>query len=357
FTFNPTVSGAVNITFTKAPINIIGGGIGVTILQETINPEDSSMFSRVWSRQNYNGSAVRISGISFVGFVVNETVTHNNAIVLRSTQDFRIDNCAFQDFADSAIYTDDNTGDTYKLVNRGVIEHCSFDNPYKDAWAPHNTSSSTWAVWGYGIIIVGDYYHWATNIPDLLGEYYPTITVDGLLQPQPIYIENCNFSRTRHAIASNGGGYYVSRYNYFEKCSPYGQNDVHGGTPWGGRGLESYSNIFNFTDESYTFGQDCAVTPRGGGGLIWNNTVILNPSYLTSTVVLGKDGTNNVGDLYIWNNIAQWINGTTVDFNSKISNSPGYVENTNYFLRAPNQILDGFTYTPYTYPHPLTLGP
>ena len=369
FTFNPTVSGAVNITFTKVPINIIGAGIGVTILRETINPGSSSMFSRVWSGQNYNGSAVRISGISFVGFVVDESVTTNNAIRIANTQDFRIDHCSFQDFAQAAISTSGSTGGTYNLINRGVIDHCSFDNPYKDYWAPHNSSNPTWSVWGYGIIVLGNYYTWDTDLSHYLGQYYPTTVSSNPMGvssyvPQPIYIEDCYFTRTRHAISSNGAAYYVSRYNYFEKSAPYGANDVHGavGTPaWGGRGMESYSNIFNFTDESYSYGQDQALEPRGGGGVCWNNTVILNPSYGTRTIGFGNDGEvapYDVEQFYIWNNTAMWTNGTLVDFNSKIGVAPGSgfngSENVNYFLRAPNQTLDGFTYTPYTYPLPLT---
>jgi hypothetical protein len=35
--------------------------------------------------------------------------------------------------------------------------------------------------------------------------------------------------------------------------------------------------------------------------------------------------------------------------------SYNFTENVNYFLRAPNQQQDGFTYAPYPYPHPLTL--
>ncbi len=364
FAFNPTVSGGVNITFTKAPINIIGAGIGVTILQETINPGGSSMFSRVWSGQNYNGSAVRISGISFVGFVVDETTTTNNAIHIACTQDFRIDHCSFQDFTQAAIYTSDDDAHTYKLINRGVIDHCSFDNPYKDKWAPHNSSSSTWSLWGYGIIVVGDYYTWAPNISSFLGQYYPTIAVGGLPLPQPIYIENCNFTRTRHAISGNGGGYYVARFNYFQESAPYGACDAHGNAgnpsyPWGTRGVEVYSNIFNFTDESYSYGQDYAVEMRGGGGVVWNNTVIINVGYGTRTVGLLSDGEPapyDVEQFYIWNNMAVYSNGTPVDFSSKMSNPPGYVADVNYFLRVPNQTLDGFVYSPYAYPHPLTIG-
>jgi hypothetical protein len=360
FTFNPPMNGnGVTIPFTTVPISIIGAGVGITILQETVNGWYSTMFVRSWAGQDYSGSAVRISGISFIGFPEPETTSNgNNAIDIRCTQDFRIDDCSFVNFVGQAIYTDDNTGGTYKLVDRGVIDHCSFDNPYKAALQPHNATGAYYSVWGYGIVICNDYYDWAQNMSSLLGQYYPTTTANSLPQPQPIYIENCNFTRCRHAIASNGAGYYVSRYNYFQESAPYWPNDVHGdsGTPtapWGGRGLESYSNIFNFTDESYSQGQDAALGIRGGGGVCWNNTVILNPSYNTPTIRLENDGESapyDVEQFYIWNNTAEWTNGTLVDFNSLISNQAGYTQNVNYFLRAPSQVLDGFTYTPLAYP-------
>ena len=367
FTFNPPVNsttGGVTIPYTTVPINIIGAGVGVTTLQETVNSGGSmttyftNMFRRSWNGQNYAAGSVRISGISFVGFVLNETATSNGAIQLYCTQDFRIDHCSFQDFDSQAISLSGNNGDNYPLITRGVIDHNTFDNPYK-AGIPNINNR----LWGYGIALGGIGHQladsWDPNIQDYLGQYYNTSTYNGFPVPSPVYIENNNFTRCRHAISANVGGYYVSRYNYFQEAAPYGQNDAHGGSSsyFGARGMESYGNVFNFTDESYSGGQDAAIEPRGGGGVCWNNTVILNPSYRTPTVQFSNDGEPapyDVEQFYIWNNTAQWMNGTTLDFNSKISNPTGYVLNVNYFLRAPNESLDGFTYTPFMYPHPLT---
>ena len=68
-------------------------------------------------------------------------------------------------------------------------------------------------------------------------------------------------------------------------------------------------------------------------------------------VQVGKDidGTplRPMNDLWIWGN-------TFENVATPFHNADGYyVENVNYFLRAPNQAQDGFTYTPYIYPHPL----
>jgi hypothetical protein len=352
FVFNPPMNGiGVTIPYTEFPFNIVGSGIGVTILRETVNRGNSVMFRRSWSGQKYSGAPVRISGMDFIGFVQDETATSNSAIRIVCTQDFRIHHCNFKDFASMAILTDCNTGGTYKLINRGLIDHCDFDNPYKDLWSPHNPSNPIWAVWGYGIIVagIGQYIPaaWDTNIGHYLGQYEPTETYNGYPIPQPVYIEDCKFSRCRHAIASNQGGHYVSRHNQFEKCSPYGQNDAHGGG----------AGIFDFTDESYSHGQDAAIEVRGGGGVCLNNAVILS---ISATVQLSNDGEvapYDVEQLYIWNNTAQLADGTPVDFNSRITKfAAGITQDINYFLRAPNQAQDGFTYTPYVYPHPLASG-
>ena len=367
FTFNPPMNG-IGVTIPPG-VNVIGAGIDVTILRETMNSGDSVMFFS--DGQIYGptqGPPVRISGISFIGYVVDETVTINRGIHIRRSKDFRIDHCQFVDFANAAIITDGDTGGTYmgKLINRGVIDHCTFDNPYKDNWAPRNPEEETWALWGYGIIVVGDWYTWDPNIADYLGHYGPVLDYHYLLDgqwpvdvpvPQPIYIEDCNFSRCRHSIASNGGGYYVARYNHFDR-GLYSHCDVHGANP-GGRGIEVYNNIFDMIDQSYSLGQGSAVGIRGGSGIAYNNTFIFSNSPPSiKALSLRYDGQNEtylVKNFYWWNNTVKYQNGTLIAVSNYIVNYYNYTEDVNYFLRAPNQTLDGFSYTPYPYPHPLTL--
>jgi len=374
FTFNPPMNG-IGVSLPPS-VSLIGAGIGQTVLQETVNSGQSKMISSTGqfiTNIGVQGSPIRVSGITFKGFVLDEVVTNNVGLSLSSQKDFRVDHCSFLDFDSCGISTSGNLGGTWPMnyiLTRGVIDHCSFDNPYKDAWAPKNSSVTQWAVWGYGIIVVGDYCTWDPNIADYLGQYNPilnysyTLSNGGQLSvptPAPVYIENCDFTRCRHAIASNGNAYYISRYNHFQKASPYGQCDVHGnaGNGIGGRGLESYSNIFDLSDESYSFGQDAAVDIRGGGGVCFNNTVILNPSYGTPTVLLLTESIPpyDVEQFYIWDNTAKLTDGTPIDFNSRINNNQaGYVQGVNYFLRAPTQAQDGFSYTPFVYPHPLVSG-
>jgi hypothetical protein len=389
FTFNPPVNGiGVTIPYTNVPIAIIGAGIGQTILTETQFEGFSTMFARTYSGQSYSAASVRISGISFAGLVLTTNLpigitddwnTQDNVgISLKCTQDFRIDDCSFTNFCGAAIEVADNTGSAM-LVDRGVIDHCSIDNPYRNFVQPYNATGAYYAVGGYGIIVLGDYYSWDLNIADYLGQWNPTTTTNstncptgiyGSVVPQPVYIENCNFTQCRHCISGNAGAYYVARYDYFAECY-LGACDMHGytGNPapinFGTRGSEVYSNIFNLTNEAYSGGQDDAWRPRGGGGVFWNNTVYLNnvngPN--ACMIMMFNDGEPypyDVEQAYVWNNTCNFINGTVTNGdNSIVIYNGGYVANVNYFLFAPNGTnVNGLTgptyYTPYTYPLPLT---
>lgn len=378
WTFNPPVNKVgVTILYTT-PINIFGAGASETFLIETQNTGNSTMFQRKWTGQNANGSALRISGICFVGWVnmTDESDTSNVGVDIRQTPDFRVDHCRFINFAGQGIYTDYGSGGTYHLVGRGLIDHCSFDNPYKIAEQPHNATGAYFSQWGYGIIVCGDALTWDVNMGDLLGHYYPVtlssssnqpsgFTYFGEIIPQPVYIEHCNFTRCRHAISANEGGFYVARYDYFCDPAPYGQCDMHGddgaSAPYnfGTRASEVYSCIFNLTDNSYSGGQEEAWEVRGGGGVFWNNTVYLPSNYpyaIEDMVLFSNDGEPapySLNQVYIWNNTCVYANGTTTNGDQNIYFYAGNpVLNVNYFFRAPSQAQDGFTYTPYPYPFP-----
>lgn len=388
FAFNPPMNGiGVTIPYTNVPIAIIGAGIRQTILTETQFSGFSTMFDRSWGGQSYGAASVRISGISFVGFVYATSLPSgitddwntqgNKGISLSCTEDFRIDHCSFQNFASMAIGTNDNTGGSAQLIDRGVIDHCSFDNPYKALCQPYNATGAYSSIGGYGIIVCGDYYSWDLNIQDYLGHYYqftvlnstnagnPSFPNYGEVVPQPIYIENNNFSRCRHCVSSTGGGYYVVRYNHFDTPAPYRCVDIHGNPGGadqvGGRGLEAYGNIFNLTNLAYSNGDCAAFGLRGGSGVIWNNTIIVpnGGGHDNLGMEFGNDTDRSfcqVNHLYWWNNTVERQDGTQISPSTYITGVP-YVVNVNYFLRAPDMTDDGFTYTPFMYPLPLTRGP
>ena len=300
-------------------VNIIGAGINKTILKVPSSaPYKASMFSIDGS----NGKPVRISGITFHGYVVNES-EGNVGIIVLDTKDFRIDHCKFLNFASFAIYSKKTLPTT---IHRGVIDHCIIDNPYKESPSP----TGSWQ-WGYGIGVFGDGVTWLP-LDELLGKYEDNV----------VYIDDNIFHRCRHSIASNEGGYYVARYNVFDSPIPpnFGIIDVHGVSGYeepGGRGLEAYGNII-IGAKDYDASQ--AFWIRGGGGVIFNNTM----QNILYGVGLYKENPNPeywVKDLYIWNN--------SMDRGELINNYGNYTENADYFLYAKSG------YTPFPYPHPLTL--
>jgi len=309
-------------------VSVIGQGKDRTILRQTVNPPTDS---RMFYVDGLNGMPVRISGIKFWGHVDlsgyaapqegEDDITQRGVYILRAT-DFRVDHCSFVDFAGTGVVAS-NYREPYG-VNRGVVDHCDFGNPYKDIWA---------GSWGYGVGVCGSglWEEWK-DIDHYLGKY------DGV--NDIIYIEDCNFSRTRHAVASNMGGFYVVRHCMFTEPRKvnYAPIDVHGLAGYdgpGGRGLEAYDN-----EIVGVAGVSPAFWIRGGGGVIYNNSI----RDCNEGVGLNKEGDiteNWVHDLWIW--------GNNMNTGTLLVDHDDYTENVNYFLSEKS-------YTPYPYPHPLTSG-
>jgi hypothetical protein len=225
-------------------VNIIGAGADKTILNVTQRALTNALMFGV---SGENGKPVRISGIHFIGYVINET-ENIGGIRIRDTKDFRVDHCIFENFDNTVIITRKQKAD---YVHRGVIDHNVFDNPYKE--------NMTNPIWGYGIIVIAYY-----GIEDII--WKPIEEYLGKYEDNVVYIEDNVFHRTRHAIASNEGGYYVARYNTFDSPIPknFGLVDVHGGSEnaGGGRGLEAYNNTL-IGAEGYDYSDPFWI--RGGG--------------------------------------------------------------------------------------------
>jgi hypothetical protein len=308
-------------------VNVFGAGADKTVL---VQPTDPPYNVDMFYIDGTNGKSVRISGIKFDGYVSNETY-NNRAIGVLRAQDFRIDHNIFEDFSNAAVTTSKNY--PYGYLHRGVIDHNTFDNPYKgDAWNP--------ALYGaYGIIVIADYKTWEP-LDNILGKY----------GDNTIYIENNNFSRTRYAVASNGGGWYVFRYNNVSKPRPanFAGVDVHEGGLYGdgsswpsGRGLEAYNN---FIAQGETPIYMLGFRLRAGSGVVYNNTIQdASVGVQLTKFDWATNETNYVKDLYIWGN-------TYNNVGTQLSIVGGfYQENVHYFLYAKEG------YAPYPYPHPLTL--
>lgn len=309
--------------------------------------------------QNVAGKPVRISGVEFVGITPSNTTEENSdwrsAIYLYRAIDYRVDHCTFTNWASEAIFTDSLDHTCY-----GVVDHCRVRELYK-------LSGSGW-VWGYGFYgrgyyaPGGGYASWDSNVSHFFGQYGPVASY-------PImYVEDCHFSYCRHCLDGCMGAFYCARYCLFDNSLDVyqcGMADLHG-TPdsvgGGGRGNEVYNCTFIGPPLGGWWNtQDWAYQLRGGSGLFYNNDFTSQRSDCNMVYLSMQDDstqqypTQEVHNTYLWNNA---YNGVLC-----VRTTPYYLqvdspltENSQYFLRAPNQAQDGFTYTPYPYPHPLTTG-
>jgi hypothetical protein len=318
----------------------------------------------------------RISGIQFEAkpppIGTNDTAS-TVAIAIHQVYDFRVDHCTFIDFTGASISIDANSGTNRSEYSYGVVDHCLFVQPYK-------TTPGSWS-WGYGVDVFGAGGYILYTDP---GWTYPVTSFFGKYGGVPgysiVYVEDSHFRYLRHMTTANQGGYIVSRFNLEEypACTYWiAMSDVHGNIAggWnnGGRGQEVYNCTFVAPTkemlQTYTWwaGYTTAVYSRGGAALIYNNTYYGNgktgggyPAFVTLS---------NGDDYYSNPSMAYWANGMDCNqiyiWDNTYYNTPfmafdyrnisyNFTENVNYFLRAPNQQQDGFTYAPYPYPHPLT---
>ncbi|MEM3549950.1 MAG: hypothetical protein QXQ94_07100 [Candidatus Bathyarchaeia archaeon] len=328
----------------KGGISIIGSGKDKTILRQTRSDINEANF---FYCDGINGKPIRISGLTLIGNVTDEAFNNRGIRMLRAT-DFRIDHCKFIDFSGSAIIASNYLA-PYG-ANRGVVDHCEFDNPYKDDPNVIGAGGNGRKIWGYGVHLTGTSYNWEENIDNLLGKYDELSNI--------VYVEDCTFRRCRHAVTSNGGVFYIVRYCKFYEPRPehYQMVDVHGTSgdapAVGGRGLEAYNNIFygceyKWQAEPPYDWHSMAFGIRGGGGVIFNNTIIDCETGILLAADPGQQEKCRIHDMWIWNNVMAQQNATGSMV--YIKNTGGYVENVDYFLYGKTD------YTPYPYPHPLTL--
>jgi hypothetical protein len=326
-------------------VGVIGAGRDKTILFCPLSCWNYSLRSSqaFFVLDGRNNNPIRISGITFQGSVNLSLGADDDrylaGILAYGVKDYRIDHNTFLDFPHTAIGV---SGNYVHKWNRGVIDHNIFDNPYKDTFWNY---TGNLPYWGYGIIVGGDY----PNYPSM--DYYL-----GNYHNNTAFIEDNLFSRHRHSIAmSASGGWSVVRRNNFTTMiiSYYGSYiDAHGGA----RGYEVYNNMINNSPTDYRsvgnqtqyYGKymGVGVNPRGGSGMVFNNTFI-NFDY-GAAIQLSNDQSNptyRLNGFWVWNNA--FINVTTElgisagDFN--------ITEGKEYFLFKKS------CYQPYLYPHPLTL--
>lgn len=328
-----------------------------------------------------NGKQTRISGIQFEANDPSSEpgASLNSAISVREAKDFRIDHCTILNFTGTSIVVAAGTDLWEGEVGHssyGVIDHCFIDVPYKD-------NGGVW-LWGYGISAMGNMQpklnNWNPNTRYYAGKYQAFTDV------ALVYIEDCNFRRTRHAVDGNGGAMMVTRYCLLDHIADEGnalysnyELDAH---PWWNNSqyppvlAEAYYN--KFVNDGHL---SCPVHPgqihsqiamclRGGSGLFFGNEYLAQypaPNWAATLVYLSDESENPpngiINETYIWDEDGRYVNvwpsdadndGIVDGFITRHGN-PAPQLNVNFFLRKPNLAQDGRTYTPYPYPHPLTI--
>jgi|GEM_PF-1336615 hypothetical protein len=263
----------------------------------------------------------RFSDIKLVGYrEFNHSATGMyRGILIKGVQNFRIDHCFFDEIPEGV-----ETGIQTTYPSSGVIDHNIFDNEYCNYTLDWYTREV-----GYGIG-VNRHEWWTTwdNITDILGQYLN----------YTVFIEDNFFTRWRSVVAGNRGAHYVFRHNIVKGGLGKGEVDIH--PSWNSpyvscRAAEVYENIFIDPVNIHAY----AVEMFAGGGVFFNNTLsgyeifIIDSATAWNTTLMGPQ------EVYIWNNN---LGGAIVE--------DGWMEeNVHYFLYKPDW------YTPYPYPHPLTI--
>ncbi|MCK5150179.1 hypothetical protein KAJ87_04620, partial [Candidatus Pacearchaeota archaeon] len=286
---------------------------------------------------------IRITGFTFDGDGLNGNGKSTQPI---GSKNFRIDNCKYNNYDGHPI--------RISGYSSGVIDHCQFID-----------------ITSEGLIIMGD--PLAADRPLVLGGN------DGV-----IFIEDCDWSATgdvtrwwSNVLDGNYGARWVFRHN---TITDHANNkllewiETHGfyRSDWG-RGVLSFEVYGNtFTSPSAT-GWKTGLKLRGGlNGVIFNNAWI-GPDWDSRTEVWlsndrsgsycrthdnidccvdveGYPCTDQISNLYIWNNTVNEENSFTLEIPDDYENRLHIQQDRDYFLyERPD-------YIPYPYPHPLTLN-
>ena len=347
FLFDATPSSYVH---SIGGVSIIGAGMFKTNL--TLAPSRTYPSTTMFYVDGSNQQPLRISGITFIGRLgAAASATGDTGIELDVCKDFRIDHCSFHKLGSNGIFTHSFSNDDRSqwLLSQGVIDHNQFIDIYKP------DALSAWVGFGYGIDIEKNWDSsktpWPTDINQLMGNATDTV-----------FVEDNFFTGCRHTTMTWLGGRTVYRYNTIDhhaivNDAGHWMIDMHpprgdGTDYYGGRWYEIYGNTLNGNAPDYHWG----ITIDGGSALITNNTMTGPNLYyaygfdLTTRGSISQATLNKCKphDIYIWNNIEYYA--------ERVYNpNPSLVkEGVDYHFEDP--ATDGYTYTPYAYPHPLTLS-
>jgi hypothetical protein len=305
-------------------------------------------------------TATRISDLELRGYAsvntsFNSTIYYLVGISLTNVMDFRVDHMNFNNIRSGGVHVLTSTANA---PTRGVIDHCSFINtgdPYPgygtNVFLPGQNNYAHRTV-DYAIMPYGNSLNnalmWNSNIYDVLGHYTNYTTV----------IENNIFSEWRHDVSSINGMSYVFRYNIVYGEDSAGCIDGHGTYTYvPTRSMEIYNNTFLDPNRIYEI-QPNVVNARGGGGVFFNNS---QRDYLIDIITVAEDkgapfpqGIPGSSDCpwYAWNNINLALTPDNYARNGLHQQTPTL--EIGLGIVKPSIMPN---YTPYPYPHPLTLKP
>jgi hypothetical protein len=376
-----------SVVYMRA-INVIGKGADLTVLRS-----NGAQYFYI----NHNGAVsgpLRITGISFIGNPTNTGFEISNMV------DFRVDHCKFTNI----MYNIHIVSTSPNNQSNGVIDHCDFFGDKVNS--SYGVTDSR--IWNTEPL--------SGNLEELLARNEILFNGENIYDPvwqrenlfgsaNATFIEDCTFEKMSHAADCFNGGHYVFRHNTVinsQAVGGHGPGYAHN-KDLGVLCTEIYNNTLRNTDlsESYLIGLGSdpmwvGVGLRGGSGVIFNNTFInhrnaiflqldissnLRPADLDSlekyypmagqitnrwiwdntmrgdtqgVEVIGDFGDNKVYDWELMT-VAQGLRNYEgfIFYNGDYSDD--YIKrDREYFLRAPHiDSAEAFTYTPYTYPHPL----
>ncbi|MFH0929509.1 MAG: PA14 domain-containing protein, partial [Candidatus Aenigmatarchaeota archaeon] len=286
----------------------------------------------------------RFSGIKMVGYRdidPSNTRATQEGIIINDNSEYRIDHCYFRNIIGTATVQFQRA--------RGVVDHNIFENdPYNfiGGWDENSVH--------YAIVTSGAN-SWEDDISSIAGKY----------THRTVFVEDNYFSGYFDACSSNNGAHKVFRYNTVVNTYVAVNNHDNTATGLGSRLQEVYGNTITRSDNKF------AIQNEAGASIVFDNEGI---GYSSPTDVSGdweglvilRQGTPDefdtkyqTHDCYIWDNIMT-PEGDMVEVKTGVTGTGSNREGSNpitlnvdYFLRAPNQAQDGWTYTPYPYPHPL----
>jgi hypothetical protein len=329
-------------------VTIQGAGVGDTIIHK-------------YGFTFKNGvNNIRVTGFTFDG---NSDATLERPVIYIGAQDssgnkdFRIDHCKFKNFTRNETGTGQGVvimtyGYTYGVIDHNIFENCLgemmfFRDNGKEAW----DRSQVLGKYTTGVIFIED------NKITLTGSYSAENVIDGARGSRIVFRYN-----TVTDNKTDGWGTFIADHGY---CFNAGSDDSFDDGRRGTVSIEVYENTFTTNNGSWKRG----INLRGGTSAIYNNSWIGNWSWghvrLTNYRSWRDCGTewrgpncqngegypcqDQINNVYIWNNK---YNGGAIKVEVDGSgNTPNHIkQGRDYFLKE----MPG--YTPYPYPHPLTIG-